>query len=110
MATITIKINGEDVDVETSAVARALNTESLADILDSYLNKMSTPGGKRLAEAFFYKHRTIQQNLVRFVWQFILGYADAPGFDLRNEGSVSLCRRIRSLAEDGLIEDGLPFI
>lgn len=59
-----------------------------------------------IANALMSDHRTLQQGMVRAITKALTIYGKEARTDLRNEGAVSLCRKITPAIE----ESPMPFI
>lgn len=72
-----------------------LSGEEMGQMFDEFVNS----SGKVKMEAFATfvttrLHRTLQQSVMRMFWMSIEKWAAQTNFDLRNEGTVNLCKKI----------------
>ena len=57
-----------------------------------------------MVDAMHHQHKTIQQNMIRYLVTLLVTYSKTQSIDLRNEASVALCKKISEL------DTFLPFI
>jgi len=75
--------------------------EVLARSITDYLNTFNDDEmGALLVEKLLNSHRTLQQNFMRFVVKWIKANANTSFFDLRNEGTIMLCKDFNKLMEE----------
>ena len=67
--------------------------EEFAKQFSDFVNSYSQDANKYAVEKMVRDHRTLQQNMMRFVMLFITEMAK-NGTDLRNEDSVALAKKI----------------
>jgi len=71
--------------------------------MGDFVNAMARDTGDMamlLNEGVHSLHRTLQQQVVAEMIQFLINYADTPYFDLRNREAVSLCQVIKASLEE----------
>lgn len=87
--------------------------EQLAQDLSLFMNRLggNSEDYNKLIACILNDHRTIQQNLFRFILKLIDAWAEADKlgrFDPRNEGTVKTCTKIKNFLENEDVR--LPYI
>ena len=81
---------------------------TMADQLSRFVNCFANDDAEKEAvERMVSDHRSLQQNMMRFFMKYVkaqAGQAECGCYDLRNEGTVKLCKEIME------IEHHLPLV
>lgn len=90
-------------------LGRDLSAESMAEAIASFSNKMGDTRVKQFAGCMADQHRTLQQSFTRLCvqWFKYLATLSDMQYDLRNEASVGLAKKIVNTFPDEL---NLPMI
>lgn len=92
----------ETGEVSLHAVAKSMDPEQFAELLETYTNNMSSgykrglETGRKLTRA----HRTIQRSIVTELVGVIAGMTDQEYTDPRNEQAIALAKAIKALYEE----------
>ena len=70
-----------------------LNGQELADYLSSFVNRFN-PDTKVFIEVIMRVHPTLQQSVVRLVFELMRAMSKQTFVDARNEHAVEMCKRI----------------
>lgn len=88
--------NQREYEASRRQQAQAEEGQEFARIFSQFVNDMRNEPKKAALAAMLRDHRTIQQNMMRFVMLFIEGMAEQE-CDLRNEASVALAKEIMAI-------------
>jgi len=98
-----------DGEVSLYKVAKALDAETLADLLDDYVNNFSSSykrgleTGRKLRQS----HRTLQRSVIVELVGIIAGLSEQEHTDPRNETAIHLAKQIKAVYEE---IGGGPFV
>ncbi len=89
-------------------VQRLLNDQKFEDDMREVVNKLGdlinnfdTRGqADAFCKALMRQHRTLQQNFWGVMIKVIFEYAETDRYDLRNEASVQLCKKLKKFLEE----------
>lgn len=98
--------------VSTHALARCLNTEQLAELLDDWVNiHTGFQNGLKMGRTFQGTHRTLQGQLVNLALGILvgLGETDPRRTDARNEYAIQAANKVKAMVESGELPSQ-PFI
>jgi hypothetical protein len=77
------------------------STEEVVQTLSDFVNSFNCEY-EDFAKEVMGEHRTLQQNIMRLFIATIQEWAKQENFDLRNEDTVKLCKRIiKEFGDDG---------
>ena len=78
------------------------SAEDVVKALSDFVNCHSTPDFAEVIKLMSREHRTLQQQMTQVcvLWLKHLATLDEPGYDLRNEASVRLAKRLLSEVEE----------
>ena len=97
-----LKTDVVDAEVSAYAVAKSMDQDQFAELLDTYTNVMRNDYkhgfdiGCKLRSA----HRTIQRSIIVLLVGIISGLSEQLRTDLRNEQAIKLAKQIRELYEN----------
>lgn len=95
-------------EVTSGMIARSINAEQLADIIDDYLNGMHHANdGLKVGQALLGTHPTLQRLAVVFALDLICGLAEKQYTDGRNEDAIATAKKIKSMMNNGELPLGL---
>jgi len=99
-------------DRDLAAALRKLDGAGLASVLAEMLNILGKSKGREVGAALVQEHRTLQQNVIRFLLEIIYGYGETVGdwVDPRNEGAAQFAKQLKAAIDDGSICAILPII
>jgi len=91
----------QDGDVSVRAVAKAMEFEHFAEMLDNYCNTYSSgfERGRRVGKELQRTHNTIQRSIIVELVGVIAGLSDQAYTDARNADAVALAKKIAALYE-----------
>lgn len=98
-----------DVTVSIHDIAKAINVQQLAAILEDTLNGYNMGKGTDVGKYLTNAHPTLQGVAINFFLDALMAMGNQSYTDRRNETGVRTCRKIRELLNDGRIERN-PFI
>lgn len=100
-----LDINGL-ICTDTYTLARSLNAEQLAELLDDWLNSSfgSQHQGITIGLKLRRTHRTLQGSLVEFVLGILRGISQQEHTDARNETAIETAKEITRLLEEGKLK------
>ena len=100
--TYTYETEREDIKTEA---------ESLARHIADFLNVMGNGGRQdKLVESLANKHRTLQQDFMKFIVKWIKYNSETKFFDGRNHASVILCKRLQATIAESPSGGYLPLV
>jgi len=73
--------------------------------LSNFVNKFGAPD-KKFAQEVMNEHRTLQQSMMRLFLATIEEWSKQTQYDLRNEDTIRISKKIMSVMED----EGLRFV
>lgn len=76
----------------------------VAKAVSTMLNRNGREGTEDFIKAWSREHRTLQQGLTRLCMAWMKDLSEREHYDLRNEASVKLAKRVVAL------DEGLPFV
>lgn len=93
-------VDGDIVD--THAIARSLDPETFAALLDDYVNTFHSDfkRGEKTGKELRRSHRTLQRSVIVELVGIIAGISDQDFTDARNEGAIALAKKIKALYEE----------
>ena len=102
---------GQAVEVSSKQIADALakDAETMAEVLEDYLNRFSDPGGRAVGLKLATSHPTLQRSAVVWLLGVICGLGDQRYTDPRNKTAIETAQKIRRMAQDGDLPVG-PFV
>lgn len=74
--------------------------QEMAEQLAQFVNTFNTVRMEACAQAMVHQHRTLQQSMTRMFLRFMELQAQEDDYDLRNQASIRLARKIVKLVED----------
>ena len=80
----------------------------MAEQLAQFTNSFDNGCQQAFAEGMLRQHRTLQQNVVRMFMSYMDMLAEQDDYDLRNQASIRLAKRIKRLMDDEHVT--LPFV
>lgn len=84
-----------------SVDSKELTGQEAARLMADFVNPMGDLEYQAFAEEMAHRtHRTLQQSFMRLMWKVMREFAKAKSHDLRNEGTVKLCREVTAKYED----------
>jgi homospermidine synthase len=95
-------------EVPVRLIAKELNYESFAALLDTYLNTggRGFAQGKKVGTEMRDSHRTLQNLAVCFVLGVVVGLSDQQYTDPRNATSIATAKKIARMLEKGELSLG----
>lgn len=93
----------EDLNkVSVDEIARALNPEQFAQLLDDYCNNYHPhfERGLKIGRALWYTHRTGQRSIVAMLMGIIKGMSEQEFVDGRNEKAIALTKKVAILYQE----------
>ena len=95
MSTVSKFSGGHPPDTDPRA-------EEFVEAFSKFVNSRGTPEYEQAVELMSRDHRTLQQQMTRVcvMWLEHLAALEEPGYDLRNEASVKLAKRLLSEVEE----------
>ena len=99
----------ETAEITTHLIARNIDAEQLAEIIDNYLNgSMSRDdAGLKVGQSLLGTHPTLQRLAVVFALGIICGLAEKERTDGRNEDAIATAKKIKSMMNNGELPIGL---
>lgn len=91
-----------DGAVSIRDIARALDPETLAELLDDYVNNFSSgyKRGRKTGHALRSHHRTLQRSVITELIGVISGLSEQEYTDPRNEKAIELAKKVKALYEE----------
>jgi len=91
-----------DGQVSGYAVAKALDAESFASLLDDYVNNFSSSykHGVKTGHKLRQSHRTLQRSVIVELVGIISGLSEQEWTDPRNEQAIKLAKQVKALYEE----------
>jgi hypothetical protein len=95
--------------ISTFTLARSMNSENFAKLLDAYLNfgGKGFPEGKQIGLNIRSTHRTLQRLAICFALGLIIGLSEQQYSDARNETAIKTAKMIAQMMEEGNLPLGL---
>ena len=92
----------KDGEVSLRDVAKALDAETLADLLEDYVNNFSSKykRGVETGRKLRSTHRTLQRSVIVELVGVIAGLSEQEYTDPRNEHAIHLAKQIRALYDE----------
>jgi hypothetical protein len=92
----------DDAEVSTNAIAKGMTPESLAGLLEDYVNTFSSgyKRGQKTGRSLQRTHRTLQRSVIVELVGVIAGLAEQEHTDPRNKQSIALAKKIKELYEE----------
>ena len=89
-------------------LARSLNNEQFAALFDQFLNvgMKQYREGVQVGERLTKTHRTIQRQIIDFMFGVIVGISDQEHTDARNETAIATAKKITAMIEAGELSTG----
>jgi len=109
MSTITIKhydydLKEEiaDADVGVHSLARSMDAEQFAQLLEDWVNNFSSryKRGLKIGHELRRSHRTLQRSVIVELVGIIAGLSEQEYTDLRNEHAIHLAKQIKRVYEE----------
>jgi len=82
--------------------------KEMANQISCFVNSFNTDKINACAEQMTKEHRTLQQNMMRMFIKFVELEAKQDDYDLRNQASIRLSRKIVELIEKESVS--LPYV
>jgi hypothetical protein len=95
--------------ISTFTLARSMNSENFAKLLDAYLNfgGKGFPEGNQMGLNIPSTHRTLQRLAICFALGLIIGLSEQQYSDARNETAIKTAKMIAQMMEEGNLPLGL---
>jgi len=77
------------------------DTQEVVNYLSHFVNNFNCPV-EEVTNLIMMEHRTLQQNLMRLIMKLIEKWSQQEYYDLRNEGTIKLCKRIMEAVKDDI--------
>lgn len=101
-----MKITIQDTEYTTRDLARSMDAEQMAGVIDDWLNNIAREGfnsGKEIGHTLRTTHRTLQRSAVLMAFGILAGLAEQDYTDPRNEDAIKSAKVVaQMLAEDKL--------
>ena len=96
------------VTVSVYQLARSLNIQQFAALLDQFLNvgMKQRNEGVKVGKILTASHRTIQRQIISFALGVITGLSDQEWTDARNDTAIATAKRIATMIENGELPVG----
>lgn len=99
----------ESYEVSVFELARCMDTEEMAGLLENYLNQggKGFRSGEEDGRALRYAHRTLQRLVVAWALGVICGLSEQEYTDPRNETAIKTAKWIKRLCDKGELPLGM---
>ena len=104
-----MKITIQDTEYTTRDLARSMDAEQMAGVIDDWLNNIAREGfnsGKEIGHTLRTTHRTLQRSAVLMAFGILAGLAEQDYTDPRNTDAIQSAKVIAQMLAEGKLSFG----